>query len=95
VKLWAQAVRDIGTDAPKQVNRALLLQSLAAPSGIAAVDRGTRHMWKPVYIGKARRDSQFDLVWNPGESLRPIPFPVYRSQQEWERLVTERFGAMP
>ena len=95
VKLWAQAVRDAGTDAPKQVNRALLLQSMAAPSGIAAVDRRTRHMWKPVYIGKARTDSQFDLVWHSGESLRPIPFPDYRSQQEWQRLAMEHFGAMP
>jgi urea transport system substrate-binding protein len=95
VKLWAQAVRDAGTDAPKQVNHALLLQTMAAPSGIAAVDRRTRHLWKPVYIGKARPDSQFDLVWHSGEALRPIPFPDYRSQQEWERLAMEHFGAMP
>lgn len=95
VKLWAQAVRDIGTDAPKQVNRALLLQSTPAPSGIAAVDRGTRHMWKPVYIGKARTDGQFDVVWQSGESLRPHPFPDYRSQREWQRLALEHFGARP
>jgi urea transport system substrate-binding protein len=95
VKLWAQAVRDIGTDAPKHVNRALLTRSMAAPSGIAAVDRGTRHMWKPVYIGKARTDGQFDVVWQAGESLRPHPFPDYRPRHEWQRLAMEQFGARP
>jgi urea transport system substrate-binding protein len=95
VRLWAQAVRETGTDAPELVNRALLQQSTAAPSGIAAVDRGTRHLWKSVRIGKARADGQFDLVWHSGEPMRPAPFPDYRSQREWQQLATERFGARP
>ncbi len=95
VRLWAQAVRDAGTDAPNPVNRALLQQSMAAPSGIAAVDRGTRHLWKPVHIGKARADGQFELVWDSDISIRPDPFPDYRSQREWQRLAAEQFGAMP
>ena len=95
VRLWAQAVRDAGTDAPEPVNRALLQQSTAAPSGIAAMDRDTRHLWKQVHIGKARADGQFELVWSSGESLRPAPFPDYRSQLEWQRLATEGFGARP
>jgi urea transport system substrate-binding protein len=93
VRLWAQAVRDAGTDDPEQVNRAMLQQSTAAPSGIAAVDRGTHHLWKQVRIGKARADGQFELVWNSGETLRPDPFPDYRSQVEWQRLVTTLHGA--
>jgi urea transport system substrate-binding protein len=95
VRLWAQAVREAGTDAPEQVNHAVLLQSTTAPSGIAAVDRGTRHLWKQVHIGKARADGQFDLVWSSGEFLRPVPFPDHRSRFEWQRLVEERFGAAP
>ena len=95
VRLWAQAVRDAGTDEPEQVNRAMLLQSTAAPSGIAAVDRATRHLWKPVRIGKARTDGQFELIWNSGDALRPDPFPNYRSQSEWQRRVTELAGARP
>lgn len=95
VRLWAHAVRDAGTDEPEQVNRAMLQQSTDAPSGITAVDRGTRHLWKQVRIGKARTDGQFELVWNSGDALRPDPFPDYRSQFEWQRLATERFGARP
>ncbi|MFZ3173769.1 MAG: urea ABC transporter substrate-binding protein [Thiobacillus sp.] len=95
VRLWAQAVREAGTDVPEQVNHAVLQQSTAAPSGIAAIDRDTRHLWKQVHIGKARADGQFDLVWGSGELLRPAPFPDYRSRLEWQRLVEERFGATP
>jgi urea transport system substrate-binding protein len=95
VRLWAQAVRDAGTADPEQVNRAMLQQSMAAPSGIAAVDRGTRHLWKQVRIGKARVDGQFDLLWSSGDALRPDPYPDYRSRFEWARLVTELSAATP
>jgi urea transport system substrate-binding protein len=95
VHLWSQAVRDAGTDDAEEVNRALLHQSMTSPSGIAAIDARTRHVWKRVRIGKARTDGQFDLVWNSDEALRPIPFPDYRSQLEWQRLVTERFAVRP
>ena len=93
VRLWAQAVRDAGTDNPEQVNRAMLQQSTTAPSGIAAVDRGTRHLWKQVRIGKARADGQFDVVWDSRETLRPNPFPDYRSQSEWQQRIAMLQGA--
>lgn len=89
VRLWAQAVRDAGTDEPALVDRAMAQQSIAAPSGIAAVDRRTRHLWKPVRIGRARPDGQFELVWESGDTLRPEPFPDYRPHREWEKLVAE------
>lgn len=89
VRLWAQAVRDTGTDEPALVDRAMAQQSTAAPSGIAAVDRRTRHLWKPVRIGRARPDGQFELVWESGDTLRPEPFPDYRSRRDWEKLVAE------
>lgn len=95
VRLWAQAVNDAGTDDPNEVNRAMLLQSIAAPSGIAAVDLSTRHRWKQVHIGKARTDGQFDLVWSSELALRPAPFPDYRSRTEWLRLVSRLSGARP
>lgn len=89
VRLWAQAVRDAGTDEPALVDRAMTQQSTAAPSGIAAVDRRTRHLWKPVRIGRARPDGQFELVWESGDTLRPEPFPDYRPRHDWEKRVAE------
>ncbi|HEU0187365.1 MAG TPA: urea ABC transporter substrate-binding protein [Gallionellaceae bacterium] len=86
VHLWAQAVRDAGTDDPQQVNITMLQQSYASPFGIAAVDRATRHLWQPASIGKARRDFQFDLVWSSDDIIQPIPFPDYRPRAEWQRI---------
>jgi len=89
VHLWAQAVRDADTDAPTQVNQSMLQESMAAPSGIAAVDRTSRHLWKQARIGKARADGQFDVVWHSGGGLRPDPFPDYRSELEWQNLMLQ------
>lgn len=52
VKLWAQAVTAAGNADPSVVRLAVKQQSLAAPSGILAVDFNTAHLWKPVHIGK-------------------------------------------
>ncbi|OJZ17401.1 MAG: urea ABC transporter substrate-binding protein [Thiobacillus sp. 65-29] len=95
VQLWAQAVRDARTDEAETVNLAMAVQSMAAPSGIAAVDRRTRHLWKHVRIGKARSDYQFEQVWEAGDALRPEPFPDYRSRAEWQDLVADLPEAAP
>lgn len=90
-----KAVRDAGTDAPEQAKRAMQRQSTTAPSGIAAVDRATRHLCKQARIGKARPDGQFELVWNSDETLRPNPFPDYRSESDWLQRVNPLTGARP
>ena len=87
VRLWAQAVRDAGSDVAEAVNLAMAVQSIAGPSGIVAVDPRTRHLWKHVRVGKARADGQFDQVWAGSDALRPAPFPDYRSRAEWQRFV--------
>ncbi len=92
VRLWAQAVRDAGTEEAQAVNSAMLLQSIAAPSGIAAVDHATRHMWKQVYIGKAQADGQFELLWSTHDTLRPVPFPDHRRTAEWQHLLDTQSG---
>lgn len=95
VRLWAQAVRDARTDDPEAVNLAMALQSIAAPSGIVAVDRRSRHLWKQVRIGKARADGQFEVIWDAGDALRPEPYPSYRPPSAWRRLASERTEGRP
>lgn len=95
VRLWAQAVRDADTPEPEQVNRTMLHQSIAAPSGIAATDPRTRHLWKWVRIGKARADGQFDLVWDSGIAVRPTPYPGYRTPSEWQKLLAQPSPIQP
>lgn len=95
VRLWAQAVREVGSDAAEAVNLAMAAQSLAGPSGVVAVDPRTRHLWKHVRIGRARADGQFEQVWAGVDALRPAPFPDYRSRAEWKRLIAMSPGLGP
>lgn len=87
VKLWAQAVKDVGSSEPNRVNSALLRQSVKSPSGIAAVDTDTRHLWKMMRVGKVRPDGQFEQVTASSVSLRPAPWPSYRSREAWQVLL--------
>ncbi|NEX17485.1 MAG: urea ABC transporter substrate-binding protein [Halochromatium sp.] len=86
LRLWAQAVRDAGTSEPAFVNLAILRQTFGAPSGVVAVDAATRHLWKMVRIGQSQPDGQFKVLHSSSWPVRPTPFPVYRSRQEWERI---------
>lgn len=86
VQLWAQAVRDAGTDNPQQVNIAMQQQSYASPFGIAAIDRASHHLWQPIYIGKALPNFQFELMWSSGDIIQPTPFPDYRPKVDWQTL---------
>ncbi|WAR46520.1 urea ABC transporter substrate-binding protein [Methylomonas rapida] len=89
VKLWAQAVKEVGCDDVEQVNFAIVRQSIEAPSGILAVDPGTRHLWKNVKIGKANAHGNFDIIYDSKNALRPVPYPLYRSRREWRELAKQ------
>jgi urea transport system substrate-binding protein len=89
VLLWAQAVRDAETDDVRDVRPALLHQSLAAPEGVISIDSISRHTWKPMFIGRVRRDGQAEIVWTSAKPLRPVPFPFSRSREAWEAFSEE------
>lgn len=77
VRLWVNALRSAGTLEMSTVKIVLAQQTLAAPEGIVAVDADTRHLWKPVRIGRVNADGQFDIVWQSGRSMAPAPFPFF------------------
>ncbi len=87
VKLWAQAVQDMGSSEPNRVNPALLRQSIKSPSGIAAIDADSRHLWKMTRVGKVRTDGQFEQVFASSAPLRPTPWPGYRSRDAWQSML--------
>ncbi len=83
VQLWAQAVQEAGDPSPRATRVALRDQSLHAPEGAVITDPDTQHTWRNVRIGRIRADGQFDIVWESGKPVRPVPYPVYRSPLEW------------
>jgi urea transport system substrate-binding protein len=87
VHLWKQAVLEAASAEVADVLRTIGRQSLNAPEGIISVDAETRHAWRPVYVGRIRRDGQFDLVWSSEKPVRPIPYPPSRSRAEWNSFL--------
>ena len=88
VFLWAQAVKEAETADIQDVINAMSHQSLDAPEGIVTIDAETNHTWRPIYIGKAQSDGQFQIEWTSETSIRPVPYPWSRSKSEWETLLT-------
>jgi urea transport system substrate-binding protein len=88
VHLWAQAVRQARAHGAREVLAALRDdQSLQTPAGLMFLDPVTQYAWRPVRIGRIRRDGQFDLVWSSRRPVRPQPFPLSRTVEEWEQLL--------
>ncbi len=87
VQLWALAVKDAHSIDTEAVRRALGDQSFPAPEGVVYVDPETQHTWKMVRVGRIRSDGQFDIVWESGKPVRPVPYPPYRSRAQWDAFL--------
>lgn len=86
--LWAQAVLDAGLTDPEKVRSMLKNQTKAAPSGIVYIDNLNQHTWKIALIGKIESESQVAIVWSSLQSIAPIPYPPFKSKQDWESFLT-------
>lgn len=91
VYLWAQAVEDAGTDDVVAVRDNVKRQSLEAPDGIVYIDPENQHTWKAVRIGRVRADHQFDIVWDSETPIRPVPFPIYRTREQWGAFLDDLY----
>lgn len=89
VLLWANAVRHEHTAEPARINSTILHLSVSTPSGIAAVDMANRHIWKMVRVGRVLPDGQFEQVHASTAPMRPYPWPVFRSREEWRTLLSQ------
>jgi urea transport system substrate-binding protein len=87
VYLWSQAAVEAQSVEPEAVNPAVLRQSFNAPSGIISMDKATRHIWKMFRIGKIQASGQFKELENSSFSLRPEPYPGFRSRTEWLKML--------
>jgi len=95
VRLWVDAVRSQGSTDLALTKTTLAQQTLLAPEGIVAVDYDTRHLWRKTYLGRARADGQFEIVWQSAQPVHPAPFPFYRNRAEWLAEQQTLPGAQP
>lgn len=91
VHFWAQAVAEAHSTDVKRVREALHQQSRDAPEGVISIDRENNHTWRPVFIARARQDGQFDIVWTSQKAIRPMPYPLTRSQKDWDDFLNDLF----
>ena len=87
VYLFAKAVEKVGSDDVNAVREAVKGITFAAPEGIVGVDPKTQHLSKTVRIGQILEDGQFKIVYSSEEPIHPIPYPKYKSEQEWHEFL--------
>ena len=92
VQLWAQAVRDAGSDDVNLIRQAIRMQSFEAPEGIVSVDPTTQHTWRPVSIGRMNADRSLKVVWSASRPIRPIPYPSSRTPAEWDAFLATMYA---
>lgn len=92
VFLWAQAVETAGSSQTEDIRGAIREQSLQAPEGIVYIDRDTQHTWKSVRIGKIKADGQFEIIWSSEKPIRPLPYPPFRSRNEWDDFLKQLYN---
>lgn len=95
VDLWRDAVLRAQTTRTEEVRAALRGQLIASPMGLVRVDGSNQHLWLPVFIGQAREDGQFDIVWRSHAAVVPAPWPADRSPEDWQAVLQgwyERWG---
>jgi urea transport system substrate-binding protein len=91
VYLWAQAVEQAGSVDVTSVRQTITGQSFNAPEGVVSIDPETLHTWKVVRIGQIQADGQFAVVWTSNGPVRPVPYPIYRTQAEWDKFLVDLY----
>ncbi len=83
VHLAATAIARAGSDDPERILPELAEIEFAAPQGRVRIEQENNHayLWPRV----ARLDSRgaFQIVWNPGVRVRPDPYSVVQSLDDW------------
>jgi urea transport system substrate-binding protein len=91
VYLWAQSAERAGTPDAVRVRASVPGQSFDAPEGLVHIDGDNNHTWKCVRVGRIEDDGQFEIVWDSGRPVRPIPYLAYRSKPEWDGFLKDLY----
>jgi len=83
VHLAAAALARAGTDDPERVRQELRDIEFAAPQGRVRIDPENNHTFLWPRVARLDRHGRFQIVWNPGVRVRPDPYCVQQSLDEW------------
>ncbi len=73
--LWKLAVEKAGSfDIDKIAESSNGIEFDGAPEGYVRIHDSNHHLWSKTRIGRARKDGQFDVIWE-SDLIEPNPFP--------------------
>lgn len=81
--MLADAMRRMGTDNVSDLLRVLPGSSYAAPQGSVRIDEHNHHTYLHPRIGRANASGQFDILEQVERAVRPDPYLVSHSLQDW------------
>jgi len=90
--LLAGALKAVNTDNIQQLVPALLGVTFDAPQGPVRIDAENHHSYLTPRIGRVGRDGQFEILGKGTSTVRPDPYLVEHSLQDWslDAPVTDR-----
>jgi branched-chain amino acid transport system substrate-binding protein len=81
--LAMRAVAKCGSDDPEQVLTNLRDAEFDAPQGRVRIDPENNHTYLWPRIARLDRHGRFQTVWNPGVRVKPDPYCVVQSLDDW------------
>ncbi|MDQ0315763.1 transporter substrate-binding domain-containing protein [Amorphus orientalis] len=89
VHLFAEALRSAGSDAPDALVRALKGLEHDAPQGRVRIDSDNNHTYLWPKIGRITENRGFEVVWSPRIRVKPDPYFLSPSIDDWSHLPFE------
>jgi branched-chain amino acid transport system substrate-binding protein len=83
VHLAAAAIARAGSADPERILPELGEIEFAAPQGRVRVDRENNHTYLWPRVARLDARGHFQIVWNPGVRVRPDPYSVVQSLDDW------------
>jgi branched-chain amino acid transport system substrate-binding protein len=83
VHLAAAALARAGTDDPEQLLPAVRDAEFDAPQGRVRIDANNNHTYLWPRVAKLDAKGAFQIVWNPGVRVKPDPYCVVMSLDDW------------
>jgi urea transport system substrate-binding protein len=82
IMMWKQAVEKAGTTDVDKVRKAMIGQTVKAPSGFMLTMGENHHLVKPVMIGEVKSDGQFSVVWKTPKPVVAVPWSPFIAGNE-------------
>lgn len=86
LKIWAHAVNLAKSFDSEEISSTLSRVSVMGPAYRVNVSIDSKHVWRPFYLSQYKQNGLYEVV-DYLAPLRPNPFPITRTNEQWRLLV--------